>query len=709
MSFIQIWGNFELKDSYRLNPFDNQPDDIGFHLHYKSQISTKSGSIPVDIRVFQPISEHALPDGCVAFVFGRFHMPEPNEMQIEAIHIFKYHHSLSSVILRAFQPRVVISGFIFQKTEVLDDGTKLIFINAMAHIRDYYQVLTVIGSMAVNNRWPAKPPTPKLYSSVHISGFLDCIDTFSLIPVVVIEEITLEVGNKRVADLINQARFENSLSKFHRPADSTSRMPFQSEVDFDFSWGYAESRVSLSSVPSYQTPYPTPFPLDGTPYWYPKTEDPVYPAPQFPALIQHNATKEEINTKSDEGLKIIAPNPTMASKGAVTKHAEHEAPPGSLTDSNAPHSPMVSHHDIPHIHVKAASDQTISDGEYPTPREANSSTDTEMIRLHTVYMEDLIPAGERDMPSRYKRSAPQTPPITPQRHARKRSKSLSSSQTTLQTWMGSPSKANGRSIYVDMYHSSQTSKAPKNNSDINFNARSHQLTPATIIADQRTTTAQDILLAISKRKHELHAFNERFLTQFSNVPLRNDTPRNIQRSPAPFQKEPPTSTLINDGSVNVASIAAPYPLAQDFVADKQNMDMHRNDLYNMLNATAMQVDGDNHVPMGANTSNENAGRYSPDKHRNASPQRMHTSEGVKGMKFDEKLLSNISDEDIDAEVWQIFLHFKTLIRALAVERCKKNSALNRRFFFYINCLAFHDFLHKQYLVEFNIPSPAQSS
>ncbi|KIJ22750.1 hypothetical protein M422DRAFT_57081 [Sphaerobolus stellatus SS14] len=144
MSFTQIWGNFQLKSSKRNNPFDGQPADVGYHLHYATQLALSSGEINVDIRIYQSVKDRALPDGSVAFVFGKFHMLDEKNMEIEAVHIFSYHPSITATILQAFSPRVTISGYVIQDVEELENGTKLIFINAISHIREYQQVLTVM-------------------------------------------------------------------------------------------------------------------------------------------------------------------------------------------------------------------------------------------------------------------------------------------------------------------------------------------------------------------------------------------------------------------------------------------------------------------------------------------------------------------------------------------------------------------------------------
>ncbi|KIJ32934.1 hypothetical protein M422DRAFT_265275 [Sphaerobolus stellatus SS14] len=102
--------------------------------------------------------------------------------------------------------------------------------------------------MVKNNRWPITPPTPKLHSPVHITGFIDCIDKFSLIPVIMVEELTLEIGNNRVTELINQARLESVGLK-----DPVSHQPFHTHLNYNFSWKHQPSTASLSSIPSYRT------------------------------------------------------------------------------------------------------------------------------------------------------------------------------------------------------------------------------------------------------------------------------------------------------------------------------------------------------------------------------------------------------------------------------------------------------------------------
>ncbi|KIJ23517.1 hypothetical protein M422DRAFT_275890 [Sphaerobolus stellatus SS14] len=297
MSFTQIWGNFQLKDSWRQPPYPNQPSDVGYYLHYKANIHTNGGDILADIRVYQPVQERALPEGAMAFVFGKFYMSDRTRMQIEAIHIFHYHRSISAIMLGCFQPRVVISGYIFQETEELANGTKLIFVNGMGFVGEHYNVLAVVGAMVANKRWPVQPPTPKLYSPVQMTGFIDGIDSCNDLPIIAVEDITLEIGNKLVAEKINQARIELALIKYRLPV---SQRPFHTDVEYDYTWAYAASRASLASVPSYDTSYPLPFPLQASPgFIYPIIKDIVHPCIRDMSFLKRSRSRLMVNVGRD--------------------------------------------------------------------------------------------------------------------------------------------------------------------------------------------------------------------------------------------------------------------------------------------------------------------------------------------------------------------------------------------------------------------------
>jgi len=51
---------------------------------------------------------------------------------------------------------------------------------------------------------------PEEYSPVHITGPIDCLDTRTHLPVIIVEDITVDIGDRRIAELANEARVENS-------------------------------------------------------------------------------------------------------------------------------------------------------------------------------------------------------------------------------------------------------------------------------------------------------------------------------------------------------------------------------------------------------------------------------------------------------------------------------------------------------------------
>jgi hypothetical protein len=48
--------------------------------------------------------------------------------------------------------------------------------------------------------------TPKAYSPIHVTGVIQCIDINLNMPIVTVEQITPELGNRNTGELANQAR-----------------------------------------------------------------------------------------------------------------------------------------------------------------------------------------------------------------------------------------------------------------------------------------------------------------------------------------------------------------------------------------------------------------------------------------------------------------------------------------------------------------------
>ncbi|KIJ55904.1 hypothetical protein M422DRAFT_239066 [Sphaerobolus stellatus SS14] len=318
MSFTQIWGNFILKSSRRENPYDNGVNNSSFHLHYSADLITNdTTTITVDIRIYQQPSKQPFPDGTTAFVYGQFYMEHIYQMDIEVIQIIAYPEGSTA---DCFPPRVTVAGHIIQDTHEFDDGTQIIFINTIGYVQDYFQVLTVIGAMAMGDSWPPPPPSPKLHSPVHITGIIDCIDRKGFIPVIAIEELSHELGNHRVAELANHARIARA-KLIGRPL-----FPETAPIEFDPAWCYFDARLSISSIPDYTNPYPTPFPYNGPLWGEPKPVNPVYnkiehlASPEFPYPSTQIASQRTISDDEQSNGGIITDNCGEVDPSAQSLH-----------------------------------------------------------------------------------------------------------------------------------------------------------------------------------------------------------------------------------------------------------------------------------------------------------------------------------------------------------------------------------------------------
>ncbi|KIJ23692.1 hypothetical protein M422DRAFT_275676 [Sphaerobolus stellatus SS14] len=416
MSFTQIWGNFQLTRHYRKNPVDENADNLGYHLHYEAFLSTNSGNITINIRVYQPVDIRfpPYPDGTIAMVFGRFFMGGPYNMQIEAIHICKYDRA-SALILRAFSPRITISGHVIQEVQQLRNGTKLVLINSMGFVRDHFQTLTVFGAMAPNDRWPIAPPTPKPNSAIHITGFIDCIDNMNGIPVITIEDLTLEIGNRRVAELANTARIQQAMNTNQQEGPAMIEGDI-TPIQADRSWRYEESRVSLSSVPPYSTPYPIPFPLL-PPSRAPGEPKPLDPGFDYPELA-YPATLDE----SDKAILN-----EMIGKDGVDE-AVQASPSGITVPSE---SDEALEFPYPSSQAKAPRSGTLPDGEIEEATAGHASKKP-TLNDNMVYLEDIPVVQENNL--KYSRKRRDMPKTLPSRSS-KRIKLLSTSQKTLNAWV----------------------------------------------------------------------------------------------------------------------------------------------------------------------------------------------------------------------------------------------------------------------------------
>jgi hypothetical protein len=61
-----------------------------------------------------------------------------------------------------------------------------------------------------SKQWPVGPPVPLPQSPIHVTGPFQCIDHNTRLPVLIVEDLTFNVGDRRVAELMNEARLANN-------------------------------------------------------------------------------------------------------------------------------------------------------------------------------------------------------------------------------------------------------------------------------------------------------------------------------------------------------------------------------------------------------------------------------------------------------------------------------------------------------------------
>ncbi|KIJ24808.1 hypothetical protein M422DRAFT_274329 [Sphaerobolus stellatus SS14] len=266
MSFTQIWGNFLLEDSWRTGLINGTDvhDYSGPYLRYRTTIRGFNSNITTFIRITQSPLEPALPNGTVAFIFGRLCSQNSSDYRIEALHLFPYPsvEMGSNPILNQYLPRITVAGHVVQEPQYLTDGTCLFPVNAVTYVREQMQAAIFIASIVPSKCWDNRPPCPKAYSPVHITDPLDCIDRRTLLPVIVVEDLTLQAGDHRLAALANKAHHSIIF-----PESPYHLIPDQSHQ-------YIPSTASLSSIPPYPNPLPLPI---STPTWWKDNTEKLYP------------------------------------------------------------------------------------------------------------------------------------------------------------------------------------------------------------------------------------------------------------------------------------------------------------------------------------------------------------------------------------------------------------------------------------------------
>ncbi|KIJ29376.1 hypothetical protein M422DRAFT_269213 [Sphaerobolus stellatus SS14] len=209
----------------------------------------------------------------------------------------------SNPILNQYLLRITVAGHVVQEPQHLTDGTCLFPVNAVTYVREQMQAATLMC-------WDNRPPCPKAYSPVHITDPLDCIDRRTLLPVIVVEDLTLQVGDHRLAALANNARIETTrifLEEYttKSPHDHSIIIP-ESPYHLipDQSHQYIPSTASLSSIPPYPNPPPLPI---LTPTWWKDNAEKLYPpfeasSKQTLAILSQPPSREYLQSQEEASV-----------------------------------------------------------------------------------------------------------------------------------------------------------------------------------------------------------------------------------------------------------------------------------------------------------------------------------------------------------------------------------------------------------------------
>ncbi|KIJ55051.1 hypothetical protein M422DRAFT_241135 [Sphaerobolus stellatus SS14] len=389
MSFTHIWGVFVLTESFRTGTPENDdtPNHMGPYLHYNSFIRAHNTDIPTSIRISQSPYETAFSNGTVAFLFGRLCSQNSSNYKIEAIQIFKCPTYLKNPSndhnLREALPRVTVVGHVIQEPQILDDGTCLFPVNAVTYVRGEMEAATFITSITPSACWDNHPPAPKAFSAVHITGPIDCVDKRTLLPVITVKDLTLQIGDPRLAELADRNSEILPTAPYNLTADTVHP--------------YLPSTAAVSSIPSYPNPPPVPF---ETPSWWKENAQKTYPvfegsqedlafilsqppAAQYLSKYDNSPTNRLTQTSSILGLTSSGTYHTDTQLAGSTSMNIFQSQDENKSQDGSVNLPSTNYHPAPSVRLDADTvyleDIPIDNPKYvPSPSKKRKRTDSDI-------------------------------------------------------------------------------------------------------------------------------------------------------------------------------------------------------------------------------------------------------------------------------------------------------------------------------------------
>jgi len=122
----------------------NEPNRVNFCTCYVTEIRGISGNIRTIIRIrHEPGTDLPHVNGTMVHVFGRLSSQNCGDYSVEAIQTWPIGRTTDSTGMTGYLlPRVTVVGHAIQDPQILDDGTILFPVNALAYVRDDMEVAT---------------------------------------------------------------------------------------------------------------------------------------------------------------------------------------------------------------------------------------------------------------------------------------------------------------------------------------------------------------------------------------------------------------------------------------------------------------------------------------------------------------------------------------------------------------------------------------
>ncbi|KIJ37855.1 hypothetical protein M422DRAFT_259463 [Sphaerobolus stellatus SS14] len=103
-------------------------------------------------------------------------------------------------------PRFTIIGHVIGRPSIKNHAV-MFTATSISYVFGCFQIVTVIAVIPPGVHWPKGPPIPKPHSPVHFIGILERIEKVTRTPVILVEEITLEIGNQKIRTLSMAIQF----------------------------------------------------------------------------------------------------------------------------------------------------------------------------------------------------------------------------------------------------------------------------------------------------------------------------------------------------------------------------------------------------------------------------------------------------------------------------------------------------------------------